>query len=366
MIGSTITTTLPDDADLVWLQGEVARALDRPALAVTAVEATPLAHRISAPTTAGLDRVVLRTADGPDVRLVVKRLQAARHGLPAVIPPDVRAHLDALIPWRLEADALTSGLAAALPPGLSLATVVAVVERPEDRLTLWCCDVDPVDSGWASDDIVRAAGLLGRLAARRQGERPLGPDFLVTYRANQLATWAVPRLLADETWRHPVFVGAQVAALRGRLVDLAGRLDELQTRVDSVPRLPAHGDATPMNLLRPAADPTTFVLVDWGTATHGPAGFDLVPLLFGRAECGDQAADEVPALLGPAVAAYRQGLADEGVALDPVLLRDAVVATALLRYPLTSLPLAALDGVPVDEATAPAKAAFVAMVLDLE
>jgi hypothetical protein len=360
---------LPGGVTCDQLQEDLRVHLGRPALRLVDVTCCPVDHRITAPTTGGLSRVRATHVDeaGPGTTdLVVKALQAARHGLPPQMPAPVRAHLDRLIPWRLEVDVLTGPVSARMPPGLHAAEVVAVHEQDDDRLTLWMADVDPVGTPWTPADVLRAAELLGRLAARRAGDPPATDvDFLTTYRDEQLGTWAVPRLLDPATWDHPLFQVPEVARLRADLTGLAVRVRDLHATLSDLPSLPAHGDATPMNMLRPRAAPADFVLVDWGSATSAPVGFDVVPLVFGRAEEGSAPASELPRLLDLAVPAYAAGLAAEGVPVATEEVRRAVLTAALLRYPCTGVPLPALDGARVDPVTAAAKADFVRTVLAL-
>jgi hypothetical protein len=209
------------------------------------------------------------------------------------------------------------------------------------------------------------------MAVRRRGEPPVPVpcgSFLANFVANRLGMRALPLLADDTTWAHPVMRQPEVAALRPGLDRLAARVPALWDELSAAPELPAHGDPTPANLLRPEAEPGTLVLVDWGTATPAPAGFDVVPLVFGRAEDGSGPAGEVPGLLDAAVEAHAAGMAAEGSAVPVDRLRRAVVAAALLRYPFTSLPLDELEGPATAGLPAHAreKAAFVRMVLDLE
>jgi hypothetical protein len=359
-------TALPGGVGRDQLQDDLRNHLHRPDLLLGTVSSCPLPYRITAPTTGSLTRVRVEHSAGA-TDLVVKELQAARHGLPPQMPPEVRAHLDRLIPWRLESDVLCGPLAGRMPPGLRLPEVVAVHEQPDDRLTLWLTDADPDDAPWTAADVTRAAVALGRLAARRAAEPPSSPvNFLTSYRDNQLGAWAVPRLLDPATWAHPLFTLPEVARLRDELTALAHRVRAVHAALDAFPVLPAHGDATPMNMLRPRAAPEDFVLIDWGMTSAAPVGFDLVPLLFGRAEEGSSPAEEVPGLLDLAVPAYAAGLTAEGQSVPVEVVRAAVVGAALLRYPCTGVPLPALDGVPVEPAVAVTKAGFVRMVLDLD
>jgi hypothetical protein len=366
-------TGLPGGLPVEDLAADLCRWTGRPGLTVGAVVCTALPHRISAPTTRALTRVRVAARDGGavlDLRLVTKELQAARHGLPPIMSPEVRAHLDAVIPWRVEADVLASGVDGLMPPGLRPPDVVAVHEQDDDRLTLWLEDVDPTDAPWTPADVVRAATALGRLAVRRDGTpQPALPagDFLTTYRDEQLGTWAVPWLMDGSTWAHPLFRLPEVAALREEVCALAQRVVDVHARLAPLRVLPAHGDATPMNLLRPRARPEELVLIDWGMNGPGPVGFDLLPLVFGRAEAGLGPASEVPELLDLAVPAYAAGLAAEGLELPDGELETAVLTAAVLRYPCTTMPLSLITEPLTDEAgvRATERAAFVRMVLDL-
>jgi hypothetical protein len=369
-------TGLPGGLPVDELADALRRWTHRPGLVVDDVRCAPVRHRISAPTTRALTRVTVAAsdADGPvTLSLVTKELQAARYGLPPQMPDEARAHLDTVIPWRLEADVYASPVADRMPDGLRMPDLVTVHEEPGDRMTLWLEDVDPVDTPWTDADHARAAGLLGRLAARRAGDDrmlPLGGEFLTSYLRDNLLGWSGPLLRSDDLWQHPLFRLPAVADLREDLTALSSRVDALFARLDALPEVLCHGDATPMNLLRPRSRPTDLVAVDWGTATPAPVGFDVVPLVFGRAEAGTGPATEVPGLLDIAVPAYRDGLAAEGTDVPLETVRTAVVLAALLRYPSSSLPLEAfLGGAPVtDESIARTlqRAAFVRMVLDLE
>jgi hypothetical protein len=270
----------------------------------------------------------------------------------------------------MEADVLASGVRERAPEGLVVPEVVLLAEQPDDRLTLWTGEVDVAEGGWTADDVERAAHLLGRLAARRAGDAlppTPGPDFLTSYRDEVLGSWAVPILEDDATWAHPLFRVPAVAALREEVLAVGRRAAEVHAALERLPALPAHGDATPMNLLRPRSAPSSFVLVDWGTSTSAPAGYDVVPLVFGRGEDGSGPAAELPDLVERAVPAYRDGLAAEGLEVTLEEVRTAVLGAALLRYPCTGLPLRSLAEPVTDALVARAEqqAAFVRTVLDL-
>ncbi|MGY1653673.1 phosphotransferase [Geodermatophilus sp. SYSU D01119] len=367
-------TALPGGTTLEDLLPGLRRWTGRPGLTVDDVACVPVAHRYSAPTTRALTRVAVTARDGGEplvLRLVVKELQRAREGLPPEVPPPAREFIDSQIPWRVEADVYTGPVRDHMPPGLRMPDLVHVTSGPGDRRTLWLEDVRAVDRPWSVDDVRRAATALGRLAVRRRVEPrieiPCG-SFLANFVANRLGRRALPLLATEGTWSHPAMRQPAVAALRDDLARLAGRVPALWDEVAGAPELPAHGDATPANVLRAEQEPGVLALLDWGTSTPAPVGYDVVPLVFGDAEACTAPPDAAPGLLDVAVPAYVEGLAAEGVEAPVRQVERAVVAAALLRYPFTSLPLDELEGPLTGELVAHAreKAAFVRMVLDLE
>ena len=103
----------------------------------------------------------------------VKVLQSARvWPMIHFIPDEHREAFLADFPWRLEIDAQQSPLREVLPDGLRLADLYAVDEIDDDHATIWMEDVPLSQQPWGTDRFVRAARLLGALAARR----PVGTD----------------------------------------------------------------------------------------------------------------------------------------------------------------------------------------------
>jgi hypothetical protein len=345
--GATTETTrpvLPGGTTYDELQAALRRELDRPELVVDAVACSAVDHAITAPSTGSLTSAEVAAHDSRPLtlRLVVKVLQTASRGLPPQMPPEDRERIAASIPWRLEWEVYTGDTARRMPPGMRLPRLYAAVEHPDDRISLWLEDVDPLASPWTAQDLARAAEGLGRLTVRRIGQQlRTRPDttFIAHLAANALHRWAIPLVRGDRLWAHPAFTQPTVAALRPDLVALADVVDDLLASLAAVPCVNTHGDPTPMNLLRPRSAPEEFVLIDWGTAALGPVGWDVVPLVFGPAENGTAPPSDLDDRLAVAVPAFVRGLAREGMHVPERAVAAAVRACALIRYPLTSLPL---------------------------
>ncbi|MCD2190629.1 phosphotransferase [Actinomycetospora soli] len=369
-----MTPSLPGGIPPSGLADGLGRLLGRRVVDVAVQAVGCIAHVATAPTTAGLHRVsvLARTADGErvPVGVVAKVLRPARFGLPPQMPDDARDHLDRVIPWRLEAEVVTTVPPDRFPPGLRLPAPVALTERDEE-IVLWQEEVEVADRPWTAEDVVRAAGLLGRLAARRARDVVpwTGPSFVRSFLDDAVRSWAAPLLLAPGAWEHPEFAAA---VERGLEEPVRALLDDLATDDApgvapwaTVPVLPAHGDPTPDNLLRPAADPGSFVAIDWASATSAPVGWDVVPLVLGRAEAGRASAAEAVAVLPRALDAYADGLAAEGYEIDRAVLTAAVRALTRMRYGVTVLPLDALIGGRTRTSARSAQADLVAAVLAL-
>ncbi|GAA5152324.1 hypothetical protein GCM10023340_32450 [Nocardioides marinquilinus] len=358
----------PADVDDDRLAVMVEALLGEPAR-VVATRVEPVAHEIPALTTVGRHwvHVTAETAAGErDVRLFVKHVQAWHHSpFFASVPPEARQMAAASYPWRTEGAVYRSDLCDRLPAGLSMPRALAVVDLEPDAQALWLEDVTAPPAPWDDARYARAARLLGRLAAS-PAVAPLADvgafDWSVLhYVHGRLAPDVVPRLLADDAWAAPEVAGAFEPALRTRLREAAGRVADLGAELAALPRTTSHGDACPNNLL-PSTDPDGFVLVDFGFWLRQPVGFDLGQLLAGEVQLGRDRCD-VAALAArdeACLAAYVAGLADEGLDLDPALVRRAHAVQLFLFAGVSSVP----EG-PVTAQQAEARAALATHSLGL-
>ncbi|MDX8035515.1 hypothetical protein SK803_35360 [Lentzea sp. BCCO 10_0856] len=199
--------------------------------------------------------------------------------------PDLPAELADVVgdfPWRDEAEFLLSDFA--LPPGFRRPRVVRVDDLG-DRIALWLEDVRCADVEWDPPRFRRAALGLGRWAGRRFGGAP-GRALRVLYEG---------RLVRD-------------AFLRPDCSRLADRTPDLLARLEALPQAIGHNDACPQNLLVPADDPESFVVIDVTWQCPSPVGTDLAQLLVGLAQAGRMAVDDLPPIREQIIDAYLEGL----------------------------------------------------------
>jgi hypothetical protein len=299
----------------------------------------PVDYPFGTPTTEGAFRV--RT---PAETLFVKILRSFRHWpLFPTLPPDLRELALATSLWHYEADVYASGVGALMPSGMRLPRVHAVVDLLDDRMAIVMENVEVTGAAWDAARFGRAAFLLGRLNARLTGHDALpaaasrepGAMTRLHY-AGRLQVADLPAVADDRTWAHPLL--APHAGLRPLLDRLVPHLPAVLDRLAALPQVLNHGDFSPQNLLVPADDPASFVVIDWSMGGLAAVGDDLGQLLVGLAHAGELAVADLPELHEVLLDAYADGLAAEGFAATEEQIRYGFDGGLLLRSAFTALP----------------------------
>ncbi len=350
-------------------------AIAAPSEGIAAWTVTPDAYPVLTPSTEALDRVVASATGGREVRVFVKTIRSMRHWpmIGMLSPADRQAAIERF-PWRTEADVYASSLVRGLPDGLRTPRIFAIDDLGDDRIRIWMEDLPEPAATWDLARYADAARRLGRLAGRthRDGLPADAPPLFGGLRmlwAMRITNTLVPVLQDDATWRHPLMVGVEGSdpALRDDLLALADQAPSIIDALDRLPRGLAHGDACPQNLLPDPDRRGAFVAIDWGFANLAPLGSDLVQLLAGRADSGDLDADDLPPIQEAILAAYLDGLRDEGVDASAVTIRQAFLGGLVVGKAFSALPLERLGG-PVDDRTKAfflARARYARYLLDL-
>jgi hypothetical protein len=295
-----------------------------------------VAYPFGSPATGGLVRLVGTRADGTVWSLFCKLIQHVRHWpMLAVIPPHIAGLFLETFPWRQELELWDDLTQATLPTGLRSPLLYRILDLGDDRLAVWMEDVEETPTPWDLTTFGRAAELLGRWNARSST-----PDVLaaypvpVNYGIRQYAENAVHDrglvpLADDNLWGHPWL--CDHADLRTSLRKLADQITCILDRTGAMQVAVPHGDASPQNLLRPAACPDTFVAID--VSFHAPhaLGFDLGQLLVGGAHASLIPVAELPAIADVILPSYVEGLRAEGINADIDDVRYAFAGYLLIR-----------------------------------
>jgi hypothetical protein len=341
----------PADVSDQRLTEMVAGLLGSPAEATTLVDshATEVAYDLPAITTAG--RYWVRghaEVDGNEVSFgfFVKHVQSwARSPLFAEVPPDIAAMAEAGVPWRTEPLVYRSDLSERLPPGLRMPRALGVFDLDDKSAAVWLEEVETRHARWDLARYERAAYLLGRFAgSARVRERALVGEHPFTvrdYLEGRLTHQVLPLLADENVWHHPLVTGAFDDDLHASLVEMALHADDLVEELAALPRLTAHGDACPNNLLvaeGPDTDPEGFTLIDFGFMTLLPVGFDLGQLLVGDVQVGRQPATSLAEVERVIVPAYVEGLRAEGCDIAEAVVRRAHALHLMIFVGLSTLP----------------------------
>jgi hypothetical protein len=334
----------------------------------------PMAYDWGSPATAGLWRADVRDAADSGLLVCSYFVKLLRHirlwpGL-AMIPSDaMRAEFVSYLPWRFELDMYESGIGSVLPDGMRTPGLHMVKHADDDHIALWWEFIIQRPGPWEPDHYRRAAYLLGRLAARRREGAAVNDSLpaiardhsvrsaLRFYTETRVLRGLLPALADRSLWRNPLLASAlgEVAdpGLPDAMLELAGRLPQILDLLDRLPQTHAHGDASPQNLLLPAGEPGTVVVIDWGFGTLLPIGFDLGQLLIGLAHAGATDPDDLASIDTVIFGGYLEGLAAEGYSAEPADVRRGYLGGMAARSALAALPLELLSSAAVtDEAHA--------------
>ncbi|GEP40071.1 hypothetical protein NPS01_37340 [Nocardioides psychrotolerans] len=341
--GST-TVLGPASVEDTVLAAMVADLLGHPSVDLLDVHVEPVAYDVASITTVSRHWVsgTARTPDGVRPwRIFVKHVQSWRHSpYFAHVPEEVQELAAAGVPWRIEPLVYRSNLHEHLPDGLAMPRALGVFDLAHDSAAVWLPEVahPPVD--WTAQRYERAAYLLGRLAGSPSVASRAGVGHFDwsprVYLEGRLRFEVVPPVLGDDAWRVPGVMEAFGVKLRERMRAGAGRLDELVSELDALPRASAHGDASPNNLL-PGAGHDDFVLIDFGFFMTQPVAFDLGQLMAGETQLGG-GPDDLEAADAACVTAYTLGLGDEGRVVDEAVVRRAHALHLFLFAGVSALP----------------------------
>jgi len=282
--------------------------------------------------------------------LFVKVVQSwARSPFFAYVPDEMKEFAEASVPWRTEPLAYRSDLGDRLPDGLAMPRALGVFDLDDKSAAVWLEKVAVVPRPWDDARHARAAYLLGRLSGSPRvaelatvGKHPF---TMADYVFGRLNTQVVPILHDDVVWQHPLVAATFSAELRDRLRAAAAELPTYLDEVMSLPHLTAHGDACPNNLLT-TADPAGFTLIDFGFWQPLPAGADLSQLLIGDVQIGKARAGDLAVRDDAHLAAYVQGLRDEGCGIPEPVVRRAHALHMLMMSGLSAVPVELLDRPP--------------------
>ncbi|WP_430297184.1 hypothetical protein [Sinomonas sp. B1-1] len=292
-------------------------------------------------TTECLNRVS-GTVDGLPFSLIVKVCRSPLYwsGI-AQVPEALRAYLAKVINWRTELDAYNGQLAATLPEGMAMPVIYLVRELPGEYAAIWMQDVLDGPEPWEEARFARAAYLLGRFAGSPDVQRPPERPLRFFYEGAARHVF-IPRLLSREPEDNPVIAQAADPALLADLRAFALRAEDYLAELEALPRLRAHGDASPQNLF---ASDGSMTAIDWGSYSLQPVGFDLGQLLAGRINSGELGPDALPALAPLVQDEYARGLEDAGARIPRAVVRRGHVLSMAIFNCLSALsPRELADG----------------------
>ncbi|MBJ8346294.1 phosphotransferase [Antrihabitans sp. YC2-6] len=334
-------------------------------VAVRSVRTQSFPYQWGSIPTAGLWRVDV-AHDSGEYSFFVKLLRNPRlWPFADRIPEHLREEFMDYLPWRFELDMYDAGIADVLPAGMRMPTLHHVRRVADDYVVLWWEFVETSQQPWVIADFERTAFLLGELAARRRVGNPVNDRLplicrsseyqgaLRYYTEGRVLHGAVSEIRDDQIWRSPLLAEAVEYVddrdLRNDMLAVADRIPKILDRLEELPQTYAHGDASPQNLLIPAADSSERIVIDWGFGTPLAIGFDLGQLLVGLAHAGELDPEALAGIEAAILPAYCAGLTAQGYDHDVADVRYGFAGSLVARSALCAIPTEMLEQ-PVDDA----------------
>lgn len=346
----------------VKLAAMAAASLHEPTAEVLSVGVAEISGPLANMTTGGLWRVAgMANAGAPAAAtgfsIIVKLLQSPVLWLVSKhVPEQFHGSMERGYPWRTEAQVYSSALAQSMPGGGRLPEVYGIEDIDHQHNAIWMEDVaECADAQWTDERFRHAAALLGRLAGNKTAlalgrsiPAARGVDRLRLFVDSVGAQVLIPGLMGEDLWRIPAVAEAASPELVQGLRSLAGRAHHLVDEIATLPSLPAHGDASPQNLLveRVESDrdgSTQFVVIDWGMFGMACAGFDLGQLLAGWVNQGSMHGRELRHLDPLCLESYCEGLAASGITVSTRAVRRGHALSMAVFTGLTAVASQRLD-----------------------
>lgn len=341
MMNGTAADSVSLDPDR--LAEVVKRATGRANSDIAMIDVRQATHRVENMTTAALTHVAGTLIDGTPWRIFVKTLRPAWHAPSwSQIPPHFHEQVRRSLDWEDEPRIYTGPLSREMPGNLRLPTLYGV-DKTDDRIVLWLEDVDD-STPWDVARYQRTAHHLGRLAGRWSEHRAVEQLGVRRRTMRQLfhgkiSHADIPALGDDALWETQAARAATTAHgdLRGDLRRLAEVAPALVEAYEELPHALAHGDATPDNLREPGSG--GIVAIDLSYVCPAPLGADLSQLLVGRFESGAATQRDLDAIHTVLLPAYCDGLAEEGLEVDPQLVEAGWAIALAVRSVFSALLL---------------------------
>jgi phage shock protein PspC (stress-responsive transcriptional regulator) len=248
--------------------------------------------------------------------------------------------------WRREILAFQSGLLEQLPPGVRAPRCYGVIEN-EDGAWVWIEHIqETTGMQWSLDYFQRTARQLGRFQGAYLRGTPLPdypwlcqPFFSIGWVEQDGWSGFMNPEFKQNAWKSPIVQGALDDKQKLRLLQLI--VEELRFDVvnNRLPQVLCHNDVHRKNFMWTHSLQTgdeELIGVDWAFTGPGAIGNDLGELVGNSMYFFDYNPYDVETLEAALLDGYLAGIADNGVGIDPPLVRLGYLIS--LSFWMATLP----------------------------
>lgn len=241
--------------------------------------------------------------------------------------------------WKREWFAYQSDVFSDLPDDFYVPHCYQTYEIPGNTVFLWLEDIaDSYNGTWTLDQFAFTAHQLGKLNAT-----PFSSDILKAYpwlSIDRNRQWIkmMPNW-RDVLWDHPIMLNHYPPPVENPFRQLLMESERFLSKLDLLPQVLGHGDTYPTNFMarKGKNGKMQTVALDWALMGVQTIGDDLGQFVYGAIESLKGLEEDI--VQETLFHAYLDGLQENGLKIDPTLVRFGFVVSAALRVGLFQIYL---------------------------
>lgn len=241
--------------------------------------------------------------------------------------------------WKREWFAYQSDIFSNLPDGLCVPRCYKTYEIPGNIVFLWLEDIDDSNNGnWTLDHFASTARQLGKLNATHYSGDTLKSYPWLSIERNRQWIEMMPNW-RDVLWDHPIMLNHYPPPEENPFQQMLMESDHFLSKLNLLPKVICHGDTYPTNFMarKGKNGKMQTVALDWALMGIQPVGDDLGQFVYGAIERLKGLDENL--IQETLFDAYLSGLQENGLQIDPTLVRLGFTASAALRVGLFQIYL---------------------------
>ena len=241
--------------------------------------------------------------------------------------------------WKREWYAYQSDVFSNLPDDLCVPQCYKTYEIPGNIVFLWIEDIaNSNDGNWTLEHFAFTARQLGKLNATYSSDNTLNGYPWLSIDRNRQWIKMMPNW-REVLWDHPIMLDHYPPPEENPFRQMLMESELILSKLDLLPKVICHGDTYPTNFMarKGRNGKLQTVALDWALMGIQPIGDDLGQFVLGAINMLKGSDEDL--IRKSLFDAYLAGLQENGMQIDPTLVRFGFMASAALRVGLFQIYL---------------------------